>query len=313
MGTEKRWDVLGMGVTAVDDLLYIDRFPRPDTKIPVREAHRQGGGLTATALVAAARQGARAAYCGVIGSDDLSLYALAELEREGVDCSPSERSPRGHPYHSTVIVERGSGTRTILYQPGEIEPSAELITEELISSCRVLYIEHHVPTTGLLAAKYARLHGIPVVADVETTSFPEREAFLKAVDHLIVGKTLAQELTGKSQIVEMVRALSGPERACAVVTDGERGCWFAERGGEPRAVAGHAVQVVDTTGCGDVFHGAYAAAIARGESPARAVEVANAAAAIKATQAGGRAGIPDLKTVEAWLDGVHPRTRARGA
>ena len=54
----------GLGVTAVDDLLYVDHFPRPDTKIPVRETRRQGGGLAATALVAAARQGARAAYCG---------------------------------------------------------------------------------------------------------------------------------------------------------------------------------------------------------------------------------------------------------
>ena len=82
------------------------------------------------------------------------------------------------------------------------------------------------------------------------------------------------------------------------MTDGERGCWFAERGGEARRiVAAIPVQVVDTTGCGDVFHGAYAAAIARGESPDRAVEVANAAAAIKATRAGGRTGIPDLPTV----------------
>ena len=90
---------------------------------------------------------------------------------------PASARPAGRPYHSTIIVERTSGTRTILYQPGEIEPSAELITEALISSCRVLFIEHHVPATGLLAAKSPGAHGIPVVADVETTGFPRPGGF----------------------------------------------------------------------------------------------------------------------------------------
>jgi sugar/nucleoside kinase (ribokinase family) len=179
----------------------------------------------------------------------------------------------------------------------------EQITEELISQCRVLFIEHHVPATGLLAAKIARACAIPVVADVESNDFPELGAFLQAADHLIVGKALAGKLTGKSRSEAMVLALSGSGRTCTVVTDGASGCWFVERGGEARHIAGHAVKVVDTTGCGDVFHGAYAAAIARGEGPARAAELANATAAIKATQAGGRSGIPDLKTVEAFLRG----------
>ena len=67
-----RWDVLGMGVSAVDDLVYVDHYPEPDSKLPVKKALRQLGGVTAMALVAAARMGARAAYCSVLGDDDLS-------------------------------------------------------------------------------------------------------------------------------------------------------------------------------------------------------------------------------------------------
>ena len=97
----------------------------------------------------------------------------------------------------------------------------------------------------------------------------------------------------------MVRALRSPAHTATVVTAGERGCWYMSRetGDAVRHQPACRVQVVDTTGCGDVFHGAYAAAIVRGESVPRAITVATAAAGLKATQPGGRRGIPDWETV----------------
>jgi sulfofructose kinase len=86
-----------------------------------------------------------------------------------------------------------------------------------------------------------------------------------------------------------------------VVTAGEQGCWYAERDGPVRHFPAYRVQVVDTTGCGDVFHGAYAACIARGESVERAIQVATATAGIKATHRGGRSGIPTRAAVEEFL------------
>jgi len=82
-----KYDVLGFGIVTVDDFLVVDRYPPPGAKMPVRDRYRQGGGLTGTALVAAARLGARAAFAGVLGTDELSTWTRAELEREGVDCS----------------------------------------------------------------------------------------------------------------------------------------------------------------------------------------------------------------------------------
>ena len=87
-----------------------------------------------------------------------------------------------------------------------------------------------------------------------------------------------------------------------MVTAGERGCWYAERDGEVLHVPAFRVQVVDTTGCGDVFHGAYAACLAWGYPVRRAIQVATAAAGLKATQPGGRSGIPDLPTVQRFLE-----------
>jgi sulfofructose kinase len=129
---------------------------------------------------------------------------------------------------------------------------------------------------------------------------------MRQVDHLIVGVQLAQQVTGASEPEQMVRAL-GTGRACCAVTAGDRGCWYIEGDSAVRTdvlirhVPAYRVAVVDTTGCGDVFHGAYAACIARGETVAAAIQVATAAAAIKATQPGGRAGIPDRATVERFV------------
>jgi len=150
------------------------------------------------------------------------------------------------------------------------------------------------------AVELAHAHGIEVVGDVERLTIPGTEELIRQVDHLIVGVQLARLVTGGTEPEQMVEAL-GTGRVCCAVTAGDRGCWYSERGAAVRHVPAYRVPVVDTTGCGDVFHGAYAACIARGETVAAAIQVATATAAIKATQPGGRAGIPSRAAVEGFL------------
>jgi sulfofructose kinase len=298
----KRWDILGIGVVAVDDLLYLDHFPRPNEKMEITMKQRQGGGLTATALVAAARQGAKPAYCWRLGNDDLSLYSLQELEREGVDTSPIQFCTGSKPSHSVILIDLSSGSRTIISNiEGVEEPDCVWIREDLITSSKILLIDYLAHQAGLHAAGLAHAHGIPVVADLETDSLPELDGFLSQVDHLVVGIEFAGAITQKQSVEDMVRNLANPQRAACVVTAGADGCWYSEYGGVVHHFPAYKVNVVDTTGCGDVFHGSYAAALARGESVSRAVQVASASAALKATHPGGREGIPDLVSVENFL------------
>lgn len=300
--TLSTWDVLGIGVAAVDDLVYLDHFPLPDSKMPVRETRRQGGGLTATALVAAARLGARAGYFGIFGDDELSRFTVSELEREGVDCSRLVRQEGARPFHSLIIVDSSTGRRTILYSGlGLTLPIPEQIDEEMIAACRVLLLDYHTSASGVCAATYARARGIPVVVDVERVLSPVTTELIELADHLIVGIELGRQVTGADEPAEIVQALATPTCACAAVTVGDRGCWYAERGGPVQTFPAFKVPVVDTTGCGDVFHGAYAAALASGEGVDRAIRIATAAAGLKATQAGGRAGIPSRAAVEKLL------------
>jgi sugar/nucleoside kinase (ribokinase family) len=297
-----RWDVLGFGAVAVDDLLYVDQYPAPDSKVPVVEERRAGGGLAGTALVAAARLGARAAYCGVLGDDELSQFTIQELEREGVNCTPVLRHEGARPIHSRIIVERSTAQRSILFSMAGVTPRRpEEMSEELIASCRVLFVDHTVIEGGLRAIELAHVHGIPVVGDIERDAGPRLPELMRQIDHLIVGVQFARRATGAADPPAMVRVLSSAGRACAVVTLGDHGCYYAERGGEVQHFPAFKVQVVDTTGCGDVFHGAYAACIARGEEVRTAIRVATAAAGIKATRPGGRAGIPDRAAVERFL------------
>ncbi len=297
-----RWDVLAFGAVAVDDLLYVDRYPPPNSKMPVREERRDGGGLAGTALVAAARLGARAAYAGVLGQDELSRFTIGELEREGVDCSAVLVRPEARPIHSLIIVDRATGGRNIFFSSaGVIWRQPEEMTDELIAGCRVLFVDHKVVAGGLRAVALAHRHGIAVVGDVEDEREPGVAELMDGIDHLIVGVELARRVTGEGEPAAIVRALAVPSRACAAVTVGERGVWYAECGGDVRHCPAFRVPVVDTTGCGDVFHGAYAACIARGESVAQAIRVATATAGLKATQPGGRTGIPNRAMVERFL------------
>ena len=147
----------------------------------------------------------------------------------------------------------------------------------------------------------AHKHSIPVVADIESADLPDLACFLSRVDHLIVGIGIAAAMSGERTAAEMVRALSTQERPACVVTDGANGCWYNEHGGVVKHFPAYQVICVDTTGCGDVFHGTYTAALARGEPVSRAIQIASASAALKATCCGGRDGIPNLAQVEHFI------------
>jgi sulfofructose kinase len=305
--TDKRFDVLGIGIVTVDDLLYLDHYPAPDSKMPVRARQRQGGGLTGTALVASARLGASTAFFGVLGEDELSTFTLREFEREEVDCSMVLRRADASPLHSIIMIDQSNGQRVILFSTDLNNiPRPEEVTLPLVSCCRVLVTDHVAGLTGIQAARLARSAGIPVVADIERSVSTYTAEFLSLVNHLIVGREMAHQLTGENEPARMVKALSSTQRDATVVTAGVLGCWYCLGEGPVSHMPAMQVQVVDTTGCGDVFHGAYAASLAQGESILRAVQVATVTAGLKASYPGGRSGIPRRAEVDRVLASWQP-------
>ena len=299
---DDRYDVLGIGIVTVDDLIYLDHYPVPDSKMPVRARQRQGGGLTGTALVAAVRLGARTAFFGALGEDELSTFTLREFEREGVDCSAVLRRADARPLYSTIIIDQSNGQRVILFSTDINNiPRPEEITAELVGRGRVLVTDYVAGLSGVKAARLARALGIPVVTDIERPPAPGVDELLVLTDHLIIGRDLARQLTGEGDPQQAVQSLAKTPRQVTVVTAGALGCWYCLQDGAVAHVPALKVKVVDTTGCGDVFHGAYAASIARGESIPRAIQVATVTAGIKAAYPGGLNGIPRRKDVDRVL------------
>jgi ribokinase len=297
-----QWDVLGLGCVAVDDLLYLAEYPAPDTKVRVNRRERSCGGLTANALVAAARLGARCAFAGTLGDDEDSRFVRDCLGREGIDLSVLVQRPGARPIHSTILVEETHHTRTILFDlTGTIGASAEAPAAEVIRSARVLFVDHYGIEGMTRAAHIARQSGVAVVADLERDEWPGFAELLALVDHVLVSRDFALHLTGTAHPEQAVERLWTAERRVVVVTCGADGCWY--RGEETGLVhqSAFAVPVADTTGCGDVFHGAYAAALAQGMPLAERIRFASAASALKATRAGGQAGYPTAAEVQRLL------------
>jgi sugar/nucleoside kinase (ribokinase family) len=297
-------DILGLGCIAVDDLLYVATYPAPDTKTRIVRSERQCGGLTATALVAAARLGAQCAYAGTLGDDELSRFAINRLGEEGIDTSLVRGQPGARPIHARVIVDETRQTRTIFYDLEGAQPAREdWPPEEVVRAARALLIDHFGAEGMIRAARLARNAGWPVVADLESDQTPRFAELLGLPDHLIVSSEFACRLTGAPNPSNALDRLWSDTRAAVVVTCGAEGCWYRGSADTSRPVhqPAFAVKTVDTTGCGDVFHGAYAAALVEGQELAERIRFAAATAALKATQRGGQAGIPRRRAVDAFL------------
>ncbi len=298
------FDILGFGAVAVDDLIYVDQYPPAERKVRVRHRLRQCGGLTGTALVAAARLGSNCAYVGMLGNDELSLTVADNFAEEGIDLSHCVRRDDARAAHSTIIVDESRGTRTIFASlDGPIGAHPNEPDESLIRAAGVLLIDHHGLKGTLRAVRIGREAGVPVVSDIERLPEPAWEPLLDLVGHLILSERFAKELTGAENPALAAKHLWREDREAVVVTCGDRGCWYLDASTDQDAhhCPAFSIDVVDTTGCGDVFHGAYAAALAEGQDLPDRVVLASATAALKATKRGGQAGIPTRRVVEEFL------------
>jgi sugar/nucleoside kinase (ribokinase family) len=302
--TRRGYDVLGIGCTAVDDILYIPEYPPADGKMEVRQRERHCGGLCATALVAAARLGGHCGFAGTLGDGEDSRFVLNTLAHEGIDCRHVARKPKAGPVRSIIVVDETHRTRTIFYDTRQAvgaDPSRP--AKSVIVGARVLLVDRFGIPGMIRAARLARAAGIPVVADFESSHVPRFKELLALSDHLILSRDFACSLTGERSPEGAATKLWSPTRSAVIITGGAEGCWFRNSAEEVKHRSAFEVTALDTTGCGDVFHGAYAFGLARGMGLAARIELASAAAALKARTHGGQAGIPSYRAVRKFLRG----------
>jgi sugar/nucleoside kinase (ribokinase family) len=234
-----------------------------------------------------------------MGDDDFADFMLSELAKEGVDTSHVVRCKGASSQFSFIMVDQQTGKRTIVWTRSNIPPiDPDSLDRDFITSAKVLHLDRHEIKSGIQAAKWIRETGGIVSMDAGTYK-PEVEKLLPLVDVLITSHRFAQDATGETDPIQAARKLLKDRRA-AGVTCGENGSYFATQS-EEFHIPAFKVNVVDTTGAGDVFHGAFAYGLSQNWNIKRCAQLASATAAIKCTKLGGRAGIPNQEQVESLM------------
>jgi sugar/nucleoside kinase (ribokinase family) len=291
---------VGVGVAVLDHLFLLPHFPVPDSKLDALATDRQAGGVAATALVTCARLGLRARYVGKVGTDDDGATLRRALARSGLDVGSLVADATESTRITFGLVDAGSGSRTLIRAadaPACLQP--EDLVPDVITAGRVLHLDGYEGAAAVQAARWARAAGMLVSLDAEEAT-ERREELIPLTDVLVVSRAFGGELTGAATVPGILDGLARLGPPLVGVTLGGEGA-VVRRGGVTVAAPGFRVDVADTTGAGDVFHGAFLAGLVWSWSLADTLRLANAAAALACRRLGGQAGIPTLAEVRAFL------------
>jgi len=298
---DKSFEVVGMGLNSVDFLSLVPQFPTLNSKMKILQFSKQGGGQVATAMVALSRWGVRTKYIGKVGGDELGQFSIHSIRQEGVDVSSVSVEPDTPNQFSMIIVDGLSGERTILWDRDEqlMYREGELRKEEICSG-KLLHLDGHDLPAALQCAKWAKEEGIPTVIDLDKVE-PLTPDLIGVIDLVITSSRFPALFTGipdrEKALLELQKrtpgflcATLGPEGAIALVD------------GRFLRVKGFQTKVVDTTGAGDVFHAGFIYGLLRNWEVVEILRFANAAAALKCRDLGGRKGIPLLEEAQKLMN-----------
>lgn len=294
-----RYDVVGVGIASWDLIGVASRAPLMGAKQQLAQWIEGSGGPVATALITLTRLGMRTCLVSAVGSDHYGARIVADLDREGVD-THYVHIHDGRSHVAFALVEPGGGQRTIWWHNDRSVLERVSLERALLTSARALLIDTHLPDVALCAAQWMHEAGGLVMIDAERYK-EQTLALLPCCDAIVVSERFGRETTGAEQPDQAAQWLY--ERyhpLLVVVTAGEQGSWCVSQH-ERFHTPAFAVDALDTTGAGDVFHGALLYALVQQWPLREAVRFASATAALKCRVAGGRAGIPTLEEVTKML------------
>lgn len=288
---------------AVQDFVFtVDALPSRGTKYRARGFHSTGGGPAANAAVAIARLGGRVMLSARLGADAASDLVAKELGAYGVDCAGLRRFAETSTSVSAVMVDETGERMIVNHLDPALPRDPDWLPKTLPEDVRAVLGDSRWSSGAAYGFALARAAGIPAVLDGDL-GLPHDTKALGLATHLAFSAAGLAEMTGESEPRSGLLALHRrfPAAWCCV-TLGEAGVLIA-RGGGLQPVPGMAVKTVDTLGAGDVWHGAFALALAEGAEEIAAVRFANATAALKVQRTGGRAAFPTRDEVATLLEG----------
>jgi sulfofructose kinase len=284
-------DVVGLGLNATDTVMVVREFPALGGKERVVSVSEQAGGQVATALVACQRLGLRTRYLGKVGDDAGGRFQLASLRHEGVDVRWTS-SRRGTPTQfGFIIVDQKTGERTVFWdRDSRLAMTPAEISLRAIAGAQVLHLDGCDVDACVKAATLAHRAGIQVAADLDTV-YKKVERLFPHLDYLIASANFLPAVTGQDDPFRVLEYMAREYHIRAAgMTLGRDGALVLSEGHYLYS-PGFVVETVDTTGAGDIFHGAFIYGLVAGWEMERILDFSNAMAGLNCTRLGARGGI----------------------
>ena len=278
--------VIGIGAATWDHFYVVDEFPAGEGVTEAKASHFCGGGPVATALCAMSRMGLPTVLLDAQGNDTIGLSIRSELVAYGVDVSRLRIEAGASSPHAVVLVREADAARHITYFPSTAKPlSAGDVPEALFNNAGLLHLNGRHEEAARYAVGLAKKHGVSVSFDGGAGRYREsiRDLVL-ASEVRIVAREFAHKFTGHEEVEAQGLALMDSVAQVVVITDGVRGSYVWSRAGEVfHQPAFTDLPVVDTTGCGDVYHGVFLASWLKGEPLETCAKVASIVMAVAAS------------------------------
>ena len=291
--------IVGIGCLAHDRALVTEGTWQAGKGRILRSESRVGGNAR-TALATVASLGHPAAYLATVGTSPVSDMAVADMQEHGIDTRFVERRPGANPVEATVTIT-SDGERYIAFDDRALASTplpSETTIDVALTIAEVLIVDATTAPPGTVdVVKRARSSSIPIVLDAERISSPAVSTLIDAADHVVIPLGFGAKVTGRQDPQHIVSTLWNDNRAAIVLTDGAKGAFVSVTPSEVTHVPAFVVAAVDTTGCGDAFHGAYAWSLTRGDTVLERVRIASAAAAVVAALPTGARRVPTVEQI----------------
>jgi sulfofructose kinase len=293
--------VVAVGIAVMDKIFGVDAIPTEATKVFAKTYLEVGGGPAATGAVTIARLGGVVELWARVGDDPVGRRIVEELKEWGV-VTTIRHDPKGRSGVSCVAVAKDGERLIFAFADPALDHDPTWLPFDRIAGADAVLTDLRWPRAAEAALRKSHELGVPSILDADLTTDDIARTLVPLADNVVFSSPALRKLTGEASVEEGLRAAAKLTRGMVGVTTGAQGFkWLAD--GTIQHEPGFAVATIDTLGAGDVFHGAYALAIAEGRDVRGAARFANAASALKCTRIGGRNGIPTRAEVDALLAG----------
>jgi len=290
--------IICLGIVVRDMVFRVPELPAQPRKITASSMHSRGGGMAATAAVAAAALGGRVEYWGRVGDDAQGRELQAELQALGVQVCVARLPGTQTPTAAVLVADNGE--RLLAVYPGQLDDDAAWLPLQRVAEVQAVHADFRWPAGARRLFGAAAERSLPRVLDADVGRPDALRELLPLCNHAIFSQAALAELAGSDAVEPALRHAAVLTPGVVAVTLGEHGSAFLIDGTLHR-VAAVPVVARDTNGAGDVFHGAYALALAEGQTVLDAARLASATAALKCRNGSGWGMVPRREAVAQLL------------